>query len=142
MTAEQRAHEAKLRELIAEDGYWTTEDVAACRAGADALARVAALETALAQARLDHECSEGVLSMTVARLGGIVEGNPTGRHNFLQRVDALRRMEGENTALREALETMLASALVNAKEHPYMAAAWNKARAALGVTQDTPGGRQ
>jgi hypothetical protein len=44
-------------------------------------------------ARLAHQCSEGVLSMTVARLGGIVEGNPTGRHNFLQRIDELREIE-------------------------------------------------
>src|SRR5687767_5033819 len=37
--------------------------------------------------------SEGVLTAAVARLGGIVEGNPTGRHNFLQRIDELVRNE-------------------------------------------------
>lgn len=41
-----------------------------------------------------HECpSEVVISMAVARLGGKVEGRPTGRHNFLQRIDELRRIE-------------------------------------------------
>lgn len=34
-----------------------------------------------------------VLAMAVARLGGEVEGAPTHRGNFLQRIDALRRME-------------------------------------------------
>ena len=78
-------------------------------------ARVTALEAALAQARLDHQCSEGVLSMTVHRLEGIVEGNPTGRHNFLQRIDELRKIEAEYAAVKRA------------------------AKAALGVTRDTPG---
>lgn len=45
------------------------------------------------EARLAHHCSEGVLSMTVARLGGLVEGLPTGRHNFLQRIDELVALE-------------------------------------------------
>lgn len=38
-----------------------------------------------------HEIAEGeaVLYMTVARLKGIVEGAPTARHNFLQRIDQL-----------------------------------------------------
>jgi hypothetical protein len=33
--------------------------------------------------------------MTVGRLGGEVEGHETARHNFLQRIDALRLMEEE-----------------------------------------------
>ncbi len=44
-------------------------------------------------AYLAHESSEAVLHMTVARLGGLVEGRPTHRGNFLQRIDALVRME-------------------------------------------------
>ena len=32
---------------------------------------------------------EGILTMTVARLGGTVEGQPTCRENFLQRIDEL-----------------------------------------------------
>lgn len=46
--------------------------------------------------------SEGVLTMAVARLGGIVEGNPTGRHNFLQRIDELVRNEAAAAALLAA----------------------------------------
>lgn len=42
---------------------------------------------------LEMELRDGVLSMAVARLGGIVEGNPTGRHNFLQRIDELVAIE-------------------------------------------------
>lgn len=34
-----------------------------------------------------------VLSMAVLRLGGKVEGNPTARHNFLQRIDTLVELE-------------------------------------------------
>ena len=45
------------------------------------------------EARLAHQCSEGVLSMTVARLGGMVEGRPTHRINFLQRIDELVALE-------------------------------------------------
>ncbi len=41
-----------------------------------------------------HQCpNEPIISMTVARLGGTVEGRATGKHNFLQRVDALRDLE-------------------------------------------------
>jgi hypothetical protein len=39
------------------------------------------------------EGPEGVLAMTVARLGGMVEGRPTERVNFLQRIDELRAIE-------------------------------------------------
>ena len=37
----------------------------------------------------------GILFMTVARLGGKVEGRPTHRGNFLQRIDALRGIEAD-----------------------------------------------
>jgi len=36
---------------------------------------------------------QGALHMAVVRLGGEVEGRPTGRHNFLQRIDELRELE-------------------------------------------------
>lgn len=52
-----------------------------------------AQEAYLNDARLAHQCSEGVLSMAVARLGGMVEGAPTHRGNFLQRIDELVRKE-------------------------------------------------
>lgn len=42
------------------------------------------------------ESSEAVLSMSVLRLGGTVEGLPTGRHNFLQRIDELRANEKQH----------------------------------------------
>lgn len=37
--------------------------------------------------------AEAVLAMTVGRLGGNVEGRPTARLNFLQRIDELREIE-------------------------------------------------
>lgn len=46
----------------------------------------------------------GIISMTVARVGGVVEGNPAGKHNFLQRIDELRRIEAENARYKAALE--------------------------------------
>lgn len=58
----------------------------------DARARLAETEAA-------RDASEAVLSMTVARLGGEVEGAPTHRINFLQRVDALRETEAREAAL-------------------------------------------
>jgi len=39
----------------------------------------------------------------VARLGGLVEGRPTHEGNFLQRIDALVRIEEEATQLRNSL---------------------------------------
>lgn len=63
--------------------------------------RECAAETARADREaLAHGCSEGVIHAVIHRIGGIVEGNPTGRHNFLQRVDAL--VEAEARADREA----------------------------------------
>lgn len=38
---------------------------------------------------------DATIQMAVSRLGGIVEGNPTARHNFLQRIDELRKKESE-----------------------------------------------
>jgi hypothetical protein len=63
------------------------------------------LEAELAEARLAHHCSEGVLSMTVDRLGGMVEGHPTQRINFLQRIDALVAMESEVERLTRELKS-------------------------------------
>lgn len=37
--------------------------------------------------------AEVVLYTVVMRLGGTVDGAPTARHNFLQRIDELRRLE-------------------------------------------------
>ena len=64
------------------------------------LAKIQFLEEDLNALKIDNAQlslrvrSEGsVLAMAVARLGGIVEGNPTGRVNFMQRIDALREIE-------------------------------------------------
>jgi hypothetical protein len=43
----------------------------------------------------DNARLTSTLAMTVGRLGGEVEGHETARHNFLQRIDALRLMEEE-----------------------------------------------
>ena len=53
----------------------------------------AALEEEVAELRLQLNCERAVLSMAVARLGGLVEGRPTHTGNFLQRIDELRRIE-------------------------------------------------
>ena len=55
-----------------------------------------ALEELLAEnreLRLELDGEVAVLAMTVSRLGGLVEGRPTLRLNFLQRVDELREIE-------------------------------------------------
>lgn len=56
---------------------------------------------------LRHElaCERSVLAMTVGRLGGMVEGAPTQRINFLQRIDELRRCEGELANILAARDT-------------------------------------
>lgn len=36
---------------------------------------------------------DGTISMACLRLGGLVEGNPPGAHNFIQRIDELRAIE-------------------------------------------------
>ena len=74
---------------------------AACERRLRATQEKLAAETARADREaLAHGCSEGVIHAVIHRIGGIVEGNPTGRHNFLQRVDAL--VEAEARADREA----------------------------------------
>lgn len=49
------------------------------------------------------EGERGVLAMTVAQLGGEVEGRPTERVNFLQRIGELREIERKYVALMQAL---------------------------------------
>ncbi len=45
--------------------------------------------------RLAHDCLVAQRHMTIARLGGEVEGGPTCEINFLQRVDELREKEAQ-----------------------------------------------
>jgi chromosome segregation ATPase len=65
---------------------------------------VAELERERDEARLDLECRDATLHMTVARLGGTVEGRETHRVNFLQRIDELRRTEATVARLTADLE--------------------------------------
>ncbi len=68
------------------------------------------LRAELAEARLKVGSESVVLAMTVDRLGGIVEGHPTARLNFLQRVDELREIEHKYRCLPEGDKTKLAEA--------------------------------
>lgn len=51
--------------------------------------------------------AEMSLNMAAARLGGTVEGLPTHRLNFLQRVDELRRIEASHARLLECCRVAL-----------------------------------
>jgi hypothetical protein len=57
------------------------------------------LRLALAEARaevdLERQKHHAQIAMTVARLGGEVEGHPTHAGNYLQRVDELRAAESQ-----------------------------------------------
>lgn len=54
------------------------------------------LRARVAEYKLAHEGSEAVIHMAIARLGGLVEGLPTHRGNFLQRIDELVAKEVGN----------------------------------------------
>jgi hypothetical protein len=87
--------------------FYGPENCCLCKAQADLAAEVTRrreAEEKLAEARLEHESSEAVLHMTVSRLGGTVEGRPTLRLNFLQRIDELCQIERHVTTLSAALE--------------------------------------
>ena len=73
--------------------------------------------------RAQLAASDSTLVMAVTRLGGEVDGHETARHNFLQRIDALRRME-EEVALAHAAMTRdadliatLRAQLADARKH-------------------------
>lgn len=79
-------------------GSWYLEGEDWRRANSDWFARFARLELLRVvaerdEACLQHQCSEATLAMVVARLGGLVEGRPTHRINFLQRIDQLVELE-------------------------------------------------
>ena len=74
-------------------------DVLGVRYGAKAIARRLQLcWNGYAARKLQADTAEAVINMAVARLGGTVEGLPTHRLNFLQRIDELVRLE---SSLRE-----------------------------------------
>jgi hypothetical protein len=56
---------------------------------------LASLRAEVDRLREENARLTSTLAMTVGRLGGKVEGHETARHNFLQRIDALRLMEEE-----------------------------------------------
>lgn len=71
---------------------------------ADATTTIARLEAEVARLQLAVEGEKAVRHMAVCRLGGLVEGRPTHEGNFLQRIDALVRLEAENAGLRKRAE--------------------------------------
>lgn len=78
------------------------------------------------EARLAHQCSEATLAMAVARLGGEVEGAPTARVNFLQRIDELRRVEAGARADNEALRAKLEETLMKAEAAEHNGGLWEE----------------
>lgn len=57
------------------------------------IAEIATLRLCVAEYKLAHDGSEAAIHMAIARMGGLVEGRPTHRGNFLQRIDELVAME-------------------------------------------------
>jgi hypothetical protein len=105
MTADQRTHEARLREMLAIPEYRSAlaEFGDAVAAGADALARVAALETAG--------------RALVEKLDAV---HADGKYQAVWQISALH---------------------VGCYNGPQYGEELDELRAALGVTQDTPGWR-
>lgn len=85
------------------------DDAARCYASDDPLECARA---AIARLRAESAAHDSQLSMLVATLGGEVEGAPTGKHNYLQRVRALL---DENAALKKTAQrlSLVESALRN-----------------------------
>jgi hypothetical protein len=86
----------------------TTEPGKVCFVFAEAYAdhRNAALRSRIAELELALAGREAQLHMTVARLGGTVEGYPTAMLNFLQRVDELRQIEARCAKLDSAFHKL------------------------------------
>jgi hypothetical protein len=64
---------------------------------------------------LELEMRDSTLAMTVARLGGIVDGYPTARHNFLQRIDELVAIEAEREQLLGLVQQAIMDSIVTWK---------------------------
>lgn len=71
--------------------------------------RLVVLERELAEARATVEMRDGTLMMTVHRLEGMVEGRPTERVNFLQRIDELREKETTLFTLQRQVRELVQS---------------------------------
>lgn len=90
------------------------------------------LNLALTKAEVQRNCTEGVLTMAVARLGGRTNGGrtPTSRGNFLQRIDQLRAIENlaDDACLAFAADGCF---LVGTKASKDLVAAMRKLKAAI-----------
>ena len=56
--------------------------------------------------------TEAMTHTVISIIGGLVEGRPTNRLNYLQRLRELVKIEREATILREALHTVVAVHIV------------------------------
>ena len=61
---------------------------------------------------LYKQYTEAMTHTVISIIGGLVEGRPTNRLNYLQRLRELVKIEREATILREALHTVVAVHIV------------------------------
>lgn len=87
----------KLATMTADRDRWEALSELQGVALATARERISELE-------LDLKMREATLTMTVARLGGMVEGRPTALINFLQRIDELVTIERTYAAAKASGE--------------------------------------
>lgn len=64
------------------------------------------------------------------------DGLDASSYEVIDLCDAVEDASNENKVLREALKTMLKSAVPHPVEHPTMTAAWKTARAALSACDE------
>lgn len=88
-----REQDRLIRELESIEHEVRTAAVDAAKIMQSDEKEIANLRARVSECKLAHEGSEAVIHMAIARLGGLVEGRPTHRGNFLQRIDELVAME-------------------------------------------------
>jgi len=88
-----RDQDRLIRELESIEHEMRTAVVDAAKIMQSDEKEIATLRLRVAEYKLAHEGSEAVIHMAIARMGGLVEGRPTHRGNFLQRIDELVRKE-------------------------------------------------
>ena len=106
---ERRFMKPTYEELEAENERLKCELEDESRADIEVAEIVKKYEADVERLKLALDCELGVRAMTVTRLGGIVEGQPTHTGNFLQRIDELLRKEAaiaEKDATLEAVNAM------------------------------------
>ena len=89
----------RLAEIKARSGVWTPFEA---NIGFSGLAEEEAREL-IDAVELGMVDLNARLSATVHALGGTVEGNPTGQHNYLQRIRELRAIELQLCEVRRLL---------------------------------------